>query len=272
MASSTGSLETSANSRPNHTNSFSFSSSFPTSFSELLTGGAGGVDNLTSDHEAGSRISMSRGVGIPKFKSLPPLPFRSLPLPSPLPPTSPSRPGSAPPNSSTPRSPLFFNQILPSPTTGTIPLKSHNWKPNLLRTIKQQQGIKEEERNFSDFSFQTNNNKNHSFQPTHEAYKEENQSWNYQEATTIRPSVVLETEQARIICSSSSPNQFDRSCGSPDSEGAKEVRRWIQLEEVRTETSQREREPEELLQVHLPELSDQEEGERSLDGQITEIV
>lgn len=42
-------------------------------------------------------------------------------------------------------------QILPSPTTGTFPSQAFNWKTH---SANPQQGIKEESRAYSDFSFQ----------------------------------------------------------------------------------------------------------------------
>ncbi|KAJ6822872.1 WRKY transcription factor WRKY24 [Iris pallida] len=274
MASSTGSLETSANSRPNHTNSFSFSSSFPTSFSELLTGGAGGVDNLTSDHEAGSRISMSRGVGIPKFKSLPP---PSLPITSP--PISPSSYFAIPAGLSPAElldSPVLlssFNQILPSPTTGTIPLKSHNWKPNSTQNYQQQQGIKEEERNFSDFSFQTNNNKNHSFQPTHEAYKEENQSWNYQEANNNSSEASYLKRNRPELYAAAPVRTSSTEVAVPQT--LREQRRsddgynWRKYGQKQVKGSEN---PRSYYKCTYPNCPTKKKVERSLDGQITEIV
>ena len=44
-------------------------------------------------------------------------------------------------------------QILPSPTTGAFAAQSFNWKSN--NSGGNQQVIKEEEQNFSNFSFQT---------------------------------------------------------------------------------------------------------------------
>ena len=45
-------------------------------------------------------------------------------------------------------------QILPSPTTGSFPGHTFNWKSN-SNHHHNQQSVKQEQRNFSDFSFQT---------------------------------------------------------------------------------------------------------------------
>ena len=46
----------------------------------------------------------------------------------------------------------FCIQILPSPTTGSFAAQAANWKTN---SRNNQQNVKQEERNYSDFSFQS---------------------------------------------------------------------------------------------------------------------
>ena len=46
---------------------------------------------------------------------------------------------------------IEFMQILPSPTTGSFPFHAFNWKSN---SNNNHRGIKEEKKNYSDFSFQ----------------------------------------------------------------------------------------------------------------------
>ncbi|KAL6002897.1 WRKY transcription factor [Asimina triloba] len=146
------SLDTSANSDQ----AFSFASQFMnTSFSELLS-----VDDTTAkDTTQMQRFPQSRALsdrlmsGIPKFKSIQP---PSIPI-SP-PPVSPSSYFSIPPGLSPAElldSPVLLSSynILPSPTTGTFPTNSFNWRNN---SGNYQQVVKEEQRNNLDFSFQTN--------------------------------------------------------------------------------------------------------------------
>lgn len=45
-----------------------------------------------------------------------------------------------------------YIQILPSPTTGSFAAQGSNWKNN---SGNNQQSVKQEEKNYSDFSFQT---------------------------------------------------------------------------------------------------------------------
>lgn len=44
-------------------------------------------------------------------------------------------------------------QILPSPTTGSFPYQAFNWKKNISNN--QQDDVKQEQNNYSDFSFHT---------------------------------------------------------------------------------------------------------------------
>ncbi|XP_047979664.1 probable WRKY transcription factor 33 isoform X2 [Salvia hispanica] len=142
MASSSGSLNTSANNSNHHI--FSPSQFMSTSFTDLLS------PNKQQEEEEEDAMSrpksrfswgmnsdiLSKNIEIPKYKSFPP---SSLPL-SP-PPVSPSSYLSIPPSLSPSillDSPVLFSSsnVLPSPTTGSF-------------------AAKEEERNYSDFSFQS---------------------------------------------------------------------------------------------------------------------
>ncbi|KAK9124650.1 hypothetical protein Sjap_014252 [Stephania japonica] len=144
-ASSTGSLETSANSHP--TFSFSTTHFMNSSFSDLLNSGGGEDENRGNRVGGGlsERISdRIGGAGVPKFKSIPP---PSLPISPPAP--SPSSYFAIPPGLSPAElldSPVLLSasNILPSPTTGTFPSQTFNW------SVKQ-----EDKNNYSDFSFQT---------------------------------------------------------------------------------------------------------------------
>lgn len=154
--------------------------SFPTSSSSFMTSSFTDLlacdDYPTKSKGLGDRIAERSGCGVPKFKSLPP---PSLPL-SP-PPFSPSSYFAIPPGLSPTElldSPVLLSasnvshnlfvifvtyfigllmlkkmllQILPSPTTGTFPAQAFNWKSS---TNSRHQGVKQEDKNYSDFSFQ----------------------------------------------------------------------------------------------------------------------
>ncbi|XP_048420731.1 probable WRKY transcription factor 26 [Pyrus x bretschneideri] len=151
MASSSGSLETSANSHPA---AFTFSTHpfMTTSFSDLLASGTNEDSNpprYIGHGGLSDRIAERTGSGVPKFKSLPP---PSLPISPPS--ISPSSYFAIPPGLSPAElldSPVLLNtsNILPSPTTGSLAAHgAFNWKNN-------QQNVKQESKNYSDFSFQT---------------------------------------------------------------------------------------------------------------------
>nr|DAD25128.1 TPA_asm: hypothetical protein HUJ06_026592 [Nelumbo nucifera] len=112
------------------------------SFSDLL---AGDDDKGLSDHFADRT-----GASVPEFKSIPP---PSLPI-SP-PPVSPSYfaipPGLSPTDLLDSPVLLSASNLLQSPTTGTLPSQAFNWKNS---SVNYQQGVKKEEKNLSDFSFQ----------------------------------------------------------------------------------------------------------------------
>ncbi|KAJ6798831.1 WRKY transcription factor WRKY24 [Iris pallida] len=227
-SSSTWSLEASANSRHG---SFSFC--------ELLTSG-GAYD---SDHEGWSRISMS----MPKFKSLPPPP---LPL-------SPSSYSSCIPAGllgpaellDSPLNLLSSSNVLPSPTTGSVPLQS-----------SYQQDIKEEGRGYTNFTFQTDYMNNFFQQSSQEAFEEPQQSWSYQEFnnSVSEPSTIL-TE----VPTSQAPQAL-RAQGS--SEDGYNWRKYGQKQVKGSEN------PRSYYKCTYPDCQTKKKVERSLDGRITEIV
>ncbi|XP_040380143.1 probable WRKY transcription factor 26 [Oryza brachyantha] len=147
MASSTGGL--------NH--GFTFTPpSFITSFTELLSGGAGdmlaaGEERSPRGFSRGGAAGRVGGAGVPKFKSAQP---PSLPL-SP-PPLSPSSYFAIPPGLSPTElldSPVLLSSsnILASPTTGAIPAAHrYDWKASADLIASQQDDSRD------DFSFHTN--------------------------------------------------------------------------------------------------------------------
>ncbi|WRX33053.1 hypothetical protein QQP08_025540 [Theobroma cacao] len=166
MASSCSSLDTSANSHPQNAFSFSAHPFMTTSFSDLLASGGADDENPSATFDGGvdakrggggglslsDRIAERTGSGVPKFKSLPP---PSLPI-SP-PPVSPSSYFAIPAGLSPAElldSPVLLNasNVLPSPTTGTFPAQAFNWKSNSGNNL---QNVKQEDKNYSNFTFQT---------------------------------------------------------------------------------------------------------------------
>ncbi|KAG8067692.1 hypothetical protein GUJ93_ZPchr0005g15108 [Zizania palustris] len=116
---------------------------FITSFTELLSGGAGGDMQAVGADESSPRV-FSRG-GVPKFKSAKP---PSLPI-------SPSSYFAIPAGLSPAElldSPVLLSSynILASPTTGAIPCQRYDWKVSADLFASQKDA------DFSDFSFHTN--------------------------------------------------------------------------------------------------------------------
>ncbi|XP_059430731.1 WRKY transcription factor WRKY24-like [Corylus avellana] len=160
MASSSGSLDTSANSHPT---SFTFSTHpfMTTSFSDLLASSYDDESNNNNNNTENKqfrglseRIAERMGSGVPKFKSIPP---PSLPISPPA--VSPSSYFAIPAGMSPAElldSPVLLNScnILPSPTTGTFPAQGFQWKSN---SDNNRQNVKQEDKNYSDFSFRTQN-------------------------------------------------------------------------------------------------------------------
>ncbi|EEF35722.1 transcription factor, putative [Ricinus communis] len=132
------------------------SSSSLSSFTDLLSSGnINSKDNNMDNINVGwGLFDHGNGIDIPKFKSFPP---PSLPL-SP-PPVSPSSYFAIPPAGLSPTdfldSPVLFStsNVVPSPTTGTFAGQTFNWRSNISND--NQRGFKGDEKTYSDFSFQT---------------------------------------------------------------------------------------------------------------------
>ncbi|XP_010937966.1 WRKY transcription factor WRKY24 [Elaeis guineensis] len=302
MASSTGSLETSANSR---STSLSFSSPFPTSFSELLAGV--GDDNMDDqprkrDSQGLSDLAGLDGGGIPKFKSIPP---PSLPI-SPLP-FSPS-PYFAIPAGLSPAelldSPVLFSSsnILASPTTGAFPSQAVNWRST---SANPQQGIKEENRAYSEFSFQPHtkpmNSQLASFQASSASVSMEEafkglQQWSYleignnsSEQSSQRANIKAEHMAPIRTNSSEIPtlqansqnnnnggyNQLDYNHSNQAAQTLRQQGRsddgynWRKYGQKQVKGSEN---PRSYYKCTYPNCSTKKKVERNLEGQITEIV
>ncbi|KAI3461695.1 hypothetical protein Pfo_018358 [Paulownia fortunei] len=279
-AASSGTLETSANSA----SAFSFSNPFMSSnsFTSLLASDQDHPSTSAAVRKGlGDRIAERTGSGVPKFKSLPP---PSLPI---SPPTAAFSPSSyfALPHGLSPAelldSPVLLSasNILPSPTTGTFPIQAFNWKSNSDRS--QQKDIKNEQKTFSDFSFQTQRNP-----PT--SYGQ--QKWGYQEtanqdvASSDKDNLESEfnsmqsfsPEMATIQTNDPSndmvrsDNQFNQS-----SQTLRENRRsddgynWRKYGQKQVKGSEN---PRSYYKCTHPNCPTKKKVERSFDGQITEIV
>ncbi|XWS55463.1 hypothetical protein CRYUN_Cryun09bG0002200 [Craigia yunnanensis] len=187
MASSgTNTSNSSINSKP----PFSFSSSIPVAASSSFMN----MDNINQSRRSKSITSwgLSRhptetdhkfGIEIPKFKSLVP---SSLPI-SPTPISS-SYLATPPATAFTPTefldSPVFFStsSIFPSPTTGAFTGQTLNWRSN---SNDSQHGNKVEQNNFFDFSFQPqpmpSTTSLSTFQSSSNIVSLEQSTWNFSE-------------------------------------------------------------------------------------------
>ncbi|RVX22786.1 WRKY transcription factor WRKY24 [Vitis vinifera] len=304
MGSSSGSLETSANSHP----LFSFSSFMSTSYSDLLTSAdEDTVTTTTGDKGAvgrglSDRIAERTGSGVPKFKSIPP---PSLPI-SP-PPISPSSYFSIPAGLSPAElldSPVLLStsNILPSPTTGTFPSQGFNWRSN---SNSNQQDVKREDKNYLDFSFQPQARPSTTsasmFQPstttitTEQALRGQQPAWSFQEPTkqdsfssektTVKSefgsyqsfSPEIATIQTNTQSNGNGNNGFQSDYGSyhASSQSIREQRRsedgynWRKYGQKQVKGSEN---PRSYYKCTYPNCPTKKKVERSLEGQVTEIV
>ncbi|CAL9123318.1 unnamed protein product [Musa textilis] len=287
MASPAGSLETSANSTPPA--AFTFSSPYA-SFSELLAGGGG-------DDGGGGGRSMSRdftgtgGGGVPKFKSAPP---PSLPISRP--PVSPSSCFAIPAGLSPAElldSPVLLSSasILASPTTGTFPAQALNLR---ISSAAARPENKDGTRASPDFSFQTIANP-HSFLPAlgalkgHEPWKHHDDAGNHDSGlSSMRSNIKVEavapvrtysfeipTLQANSQAGHGSAVPTDYGHSNQASLALKDQRKlddgynWRKYGQKQVKGSEN---PRSYYKCTYPNCPTKKKVERSLDGQITEIV
>nr|WGV38240.1 WRKY [Loropetalum chinense var. rubrum] len=297
MAASSGSLDTSGNSHP----TFSFSTPFtmPTSFSDLLASGGGGDDNLTTtggvSRGLSDRIADRTGYGVPKFKSIPP---PSLPISPPS--VSPSSYFAIPPGLSPAElldSPVLLStsNILPSPTTGTFPTQTFNWKRD-YGSNNNQSGVKQEEKNYSDFSFQTQTRPHSSSSSIFQSSTTTNpteQAWNFQDSTKLddfssgksmvksefAPAPSFSPEIATLQTNAQSNGGFQSDYNSSNfhqpNQSIREQRKsddgynWRKYGQKQVKGSEN---PRSYYKCTYPNCPTKKKVERSVDGQITEIV
>ncbi|KAG9455162.1 hypothetical protein H6P81_008066 [Aristolochia fimbriata] len=286
MASSTESLETSGNSHQ----PFSFATSpFMSSLSSDHND-----PRISSGRAFSDRVGERVGAGVPKFKSLPP---PSLPISPPAP--SPSYfaipPGLSPAELLDSPVLLSSSNLLPSPTTGTFPIQSFNWKANFSNY---QQSIKEEQKSYSNFSFQPQPKSIHvqssMFQTSsaapsmEEPLKGQQQRWNYQEPSkqsdfsAAKSNIKAEYITSNLVNSAEISNsqtsngfQTDFNQVPPVHQSYREQRRsedgynWRKYGQKQVKGSEN---PRSYYKCTFPSCPTKKKVERSLDGQITEIV
>ncbi|KAE8712752.1 putative WRKY transcription factor 33 [Hibiscus syriacus] len=271
MASSYTSLDSSAN-----TNAFSFSAHpfMTTSFSDLLASGGGADDNPSSnDPKRGGGLSLSdriaerTGSGVPKFNPAELLDSPVL---------------------------LSASNILPSPTTGTFPPQAFfNWKSS---SGNNQQNFKREDYNSYDFSFQTQARaaagSSTVFQSSTNAIQTaQQQAWSLKESakendfSSGKNMVKSEYNQMQSfspeianIQSNSQSQSFQSDYGNYQQQQSQSIRgnrksddgyNWRKYGQKQVKGSEN---PRSYYKCSYPNCPTKKKVERSLDGQITEIV
>ncbi|XP_022729749.1 WRKY transcription factor WRKY24 [Durio zibethinus] len=283
-------------------NAFSFSSHpfMTTSFSDLLASGVTDDENPSSTFNGGldtkrggglslsDRIAERTGSGVPKFKSLPP---PSLPI-SP-PPVSPSSYFAIPPGLSPAElldSPVLLNasNVLPSPTTGTFPAQAFDWKSN---SGNNQQNVKQEDNNYSDFSFQTQPRSATSlsslFLSSTNTIQTAQQGWSLQDSakqddfssakSMVKPEYTqmqsFSPEIANIQSNSGFQSDYSNYHQQPqsirESKRSDDGYNWRKYGQKQVKGSEN---PRSYYKCTYPNCPTKKKVERSLDGQITEIV
>ncbi|EOY34632.1 WRKY DNA-binding protein 33 isoform 2 [Theobroma cacao] len=307
MASSCSSLDTSANSHPQNAFSFAAHPFMTTSFSDLLASGGADDENPSATFDGGvdakrggggglslsDRIAERTGSGVPKFKSLPP---PSLPIFPP--PVSPSSYFAIPAGLSPAElldSPVLLNasNVLPSPTTGTFPAQAFNWKSNSGNNL---QNVKQEDKNYSNFTFQTQprpaTSSSSMFQSsTNTIQTAQQQAWSFQESvkqddfssgkSMVKPEYTqmqsFSPEIANIQGNSQSNSGFQSEYTKfqQQPQSIRENRRsddgynWRKYGQKQVKGSEN---PRSYYKCTFPNCPTKKKVERSLDGQITEIV
>ncbi|KAF4375633.1 hypothetical protein CsatB_030211 [Cannabis sativa] len=280
MASSSGSLDTSANSFSNFT--FSSHPFMTTSFSDLLSSG---TDEEPINDAAGEegrrglsdRIAERTGWGVPKFKSLPP---PSLPISPPS--VSPSSYFAIPPGLSPAElldSPVLLNSsnILPSPTTGRFASQVSSWKNSYGDN---QQSVKQEQKSYSDFSFQTQTKPPTSSSSMFQSSNTSAQTaWtnSFQEQTKQRDEYSSGKSTANNnVQTNGGGFQSDYSNNNHPQQQAQALSRrsddgynWRKYGQKQVKGSEN---PRSYYKCTYPNCPTKKKVERSLDGQITEIV
>ncbi|KAI5561425.1 hypothetical protein POPTR_016G128300v4 [Populus trichocarpa] len=297
MASSaSASISNSMNSPSNFSFSTQFmtSSSSPSSFTNLLSSNNKDMDNLSwglYDHGTNDRI----GIEIPNYKSFQPF--------SP-PPVSPSSYFAIPPGLSPTElldSPVLFptSNGLASPTTGAFAGQTFNWRGN---SNDNQQGVSGEEKNYSDFSFPTQTRppaiSSSFFQSSsnsvtvEKSLKRKQEEWNFDQLkqtdfssdqktgvkSEFAPEQSFSSElvplqanmQSVNTAAQPSFNQYNQSAHyMRENKRSDDGYNWRKYGQKQVKGSEN---PRSYYKCTYPNCPTKKKVERSLDGQITEIV
>ncbi|KAM6550502.1 hypothetical protein CsatB_000310 [Cannabis sativa] len=177
-------------------------------------------------------------------------------------------------------SPMFLSSsnALPSPTTGAFTGQTFDWRSNSISKDKQQQ-IEEEDKFFSDFSFQTRTGPVSMEKSMERPQQEQQQEWQFDfNKTTNQISLPIEKKEVKSEYPSSSstselkipqthhyaqPSQYVREQKSEDGYN------WRKYGQKQVKGSENPRSYYKCTSVNCPM---KKKVERSLDGQITEIV
>ncbi|KAH9668149.1 WRKY transcription factor WRKY24 [Citrus sinensis] len=166
---------------------------------------------------------------------------------------------------------LGSNSVLPSPTTGAF--QTFNWKSNI--GSNDQQRVKQENKNQSDFSFPTQTRPNTTSSIVCNA--QQNQPWNYQEST--KQDVKLAQSFSTTLQSNNQSNSgFQSDFGNYQHQQSQPIREskksddgynWRKYGQKQVKGSEN---PRSYYKCTFPSCPTKKKVERSLDGQITEIV
>nr|AYD59720.1 WRKY transcription factor 61 [Ziziphus jujuba] len=230
---------------------------------------------------------------IPWFKTLQP---SSLPL-SP-PPVSPSSFLTTPTGFSPSEllnSPGFFSNGLPSPTTGAFSGQTFNWRSN---SNEKQEGIEEGDKFFSDFSFQTQTTRPASTTSSSSSFnfqsasntavsiegslaRQQQQAWNFNKNTPEKTGIKTEFQAPQNFSSEITTtktnipiNGVPKSEYVPNTQYVREQKsedgyNWRKYGQKQVKGSEN---PRSYYKCTFPSCPTKKKVERSVDGQITEIV
>uniref|UniRef100_A0ACD5VTV4 Uncharacterized protein n=1 Tax=Avena sativa TaxID=4498 RepID=A0ACD5VTV4_AVESA len=265
--SSSGSVETSANSRPG---SFSFPNA---SFTDILgssssaaaaAGGASGYKSMTPPSlplsplmSPSSYFNMPAGMNLADF------------LDSPV---------------------LLSSSIFPSPTTGAFGSQQFNWRPEAPPASSAEQGVKVEQRQpYSDFSFQTAAPANNeeaaqtttatTFQPpapqgeeTYRGQQQQQQPWGYQQQPGMDASANAASFSAPAVQATSSemaPSGGVYRQTHSQRRSSDDGYNWRKYGQKQVKGSEN---PRSYYKCTFPNCPTKKKVETSIEGQITEIV
>ncbi|KAF3330599.1 putative WRKY transcription factor 33 [Carex littledalei] len=233
MTSPASSLNTSANSRPA---SFSFSNQ---SFSDFFPGNSGG-DYASKFRQLPTSVPISPPPVSPSsFFALTPGPHQADLLDSPI---------------------LLSSGAFPSPATGTMPSQAFNWR--------EEQQVKDEQRSYPDFSFQTQPTnqimQSSMFQASASVPPSESAPWNYQESNANNTTGPIQTDSSDLP-TVQAPIQSTQTLNRRSDDGYN----WRKYGQKQVKGSEN---PRSYYKCTFPNCPTKKKVERSLDGQITEIV